>query len=478
MTAAGHDALEGYELVGELGRGTFGVVVLARQVALDRLVAVKRVTGAFAVDEEARARLQREAQALARLEHPNIVRLYDFRRDGRDAAIIMEYVPGESLDRRLARGEMSTDTALAVLTAVAAALEHAHSRGIVHRDVKPANVLLSESGEVKLADFGLARVLAGATALRTRAGTVMGTPAYMAPEQVLGERVDERTDAYAYSVLAYELLTGQRPFAREDAQHMRDAHLFEPPPPPNALVSDFPARASAAIMRGLAKDPAQRASVREVANAITRVPSRAWPHVVFAPSAPTPASDAGATDMTVGAVAQPVVAQRRARAASSRPGDVPDVEPPVFAPAPRRRRTRRNLAIGLAIGLGIVALAAGWLVLRRHGANSSLAVREARVSVAPVTAHCPRATFVFDGTIATNGADGTAQVRWRRPDGAYTTPQTLRVLHHDHTATATLHYTVEGNDTATVDATLEVLAPQSRSATSPTAHYTCNRSSP
>jgi Serine/threonine protein kinase len=227
MNPDNSDDSDRYEIVAELGRGGLGVVLLARHVALDRLVAIKRVAGAFAIDPDARARLRREAQALGRLDHPNIVHVYDFVSSGDEGLIIMEYVQGESLDRLMAQDLVPTAAATSILVDVAAALTHAHERGVVHRDVKPSNVIVAPDGQAKLTDFGLARLLTSSSALRTRPGTVMGTPEYMAPEQILGEETDERTDAYAFAAMAYALLTRRPVFDRSDRRALLDAHLLE-----------------------------------------------------------------------------------------------------------------------------------------------------------------------------------------------------------------------------------------------------------
>jgi serine/threonine protein kinase len=150
--------------------------------------------------------------------------VYDFVSSRDEGLIVMEYVQGESLDRLMAQDLVPTAAATSILADVAAALTHAHERGVVHRDVKPSNVIVAPDGQAKLTDFGLARLLASSSALRTRPGTVMGTPEYMAPEQILGEDTDERTDAYAFAAMAYALLTRRPVFDRSDRRPMLDAH--------------------------------------------------------------------------------------------------------------------------------------------------------------------------------------------------------------------------------------------------------------
>ena len=194
-----------------------------------------------------------------RLDHRAIVRLYDVIGSGTAVLIVMEYVPGSSLDRLRVPTDVDGPAALRILADVADALEHAHPRGVVHRDVKPANVLVTESGHAKLSDFGLARLVADDATFRTHAGTVMGTAAYMAPEQILGDReVTEAVDAYAFAVLAYELLTGSSPFKATGPRALLDAHLHGVPRPAREIVTGFPEPAARVLLAGLEKDPSRR----------------------------------------------------------------------------------------------------------------------------------------------------------------------------------------------------------------------------
>jgi len=204
-----------YEILSELGRGAMGVVYLARDPKIGRDVAIKTIKLADkAAEDEVEAlrnRLVREAQSAGRLSHPGIVTMYDVDEEEGVSYIAMEYVRGETLEHKLRDFGRIEDLSFVahVLRETAEALDYAHSKGIIHRDVKPGNIMLADDGAVKIMDFGIARV--GSTKL-TQTGTVMGTPSYMSPEQVKGDDLDGRSDLFSLGVIAYEMLTGKKPF--------------------------------------------------------------------------------------------------------------------------------------------------------------------------------------------------------------------------------------------------------------------------
>ena len=252
---------ERYRLNSELGRGGMGVVYQATDLDLHREVAVKVLSGATSATSDARARLFREARAAAALNHPHIVSVHDVGEADGQPFFVMEYVGGPRLSH-------ARPTELARIVDVAiqicAALDHAHTNGIVHRDLKPDNVLLSrndQTSSVKLADLGIA--LPAYAARISQAGVIVGTAAYMAPEQALGQPVDARTDLYALGVLLYELTTGRLPFSGDDPLTIVSQHVHAPVVPPRVLRSDLPRSIEGIILRLLAKDPAQRFSSAE-----------------------------------------------------------------------------------------------------------------------------------------------------------------------------------------------------------------------
>lgn len=257
---------DGYVIERWLGGGGMGHVYQARDPRLDRLVAVKLLHAEVAASEEAEARFRREARALSRVLHPNVVGIHAFGRHANAWYLVMEYVEGKSLEQLLAQGRLPVATALELTRQVAAGLAEAHALGIVHRDIKPGNVLVRTlaSGDLlaKVADFGLARSSDDrATAVVTSKLAILGTPAYMAPEQIQAQPIDGRTDLYALAAMLYHLLTGSLPYPRDSLQATLIAHLIEPPPAlPAAVSREVPAGLERELLKALAKKPADRHS--------------------------------------------------------------------------------------------------------------------------------------------------------------------------------------------------------------------------
>jgi hypothetical protein len=245
-----------YEVQDFIGQGAMGLVYRAYHAQLERTGAVK-VLQAIAPDPDTTARFRHEAQAIAQLRHPNVLNVYDFGEYQGTPYMIVEYVPGGSLANRLSEGQLGQAEALKYLRGIAAGLDYAHEHGIVHRDVKPANVLLEKDNTPVLADFGLAKLLQGSS-LKSMTGVTTGTPAYMAPEQVAGSRVGPAADRYSLATIAYEMLTGVIPFDGEGLLELLYAQVHREPVPPSARNSSLKPRVDAVIMRGLAKDPAAR----------------------------------------------------------------------------------------------------------------------------------------------------------------------------------------------------------------------------
>src|SRR5215472_1364143 len=252
------EALGKYEIKRTLGRGAMGTVYEGWDPIIARRVAIKTVKLPDSADpetEDALARFRREAQAAGRLTHPNIVAVFDYGETNDLAYIVMEFVDGPSLKTLLDKNErFALADTVRVMQDVLAGLQFSHERGVVHRDIKPANVMLTSSGQAKIADFGIARIESSSM---TQAGTVLGTPAYMSPEQFMGQVVDARTDIYSSGVLLYQLLTGERPFEGGMSAIMHKALNTEPPPPSQLSVT-APPSFDAVVRRAMAKRPEDR----------------------------------------------------------------------------------------------------------------------------------------------------------------------------------------------------------------------------
>src|SRR5580704_3155163 len=251
-----------YEILAELGRGAMGIVYKARDPKINRVVAVKTISLAGQPPEDEldyRQRFFREAEAAGRVSHPGIVTIFDIGEEPETHApyIVMEFVGGQSLDKLLARHDhtLLPETALQLTLELADALDCAHGQGVVHRDLKPANILLTEDGHAKIADFGVAKLN---LSNRTLGGHVLGTPAYMSPEQLDGEVVDGRSDVFSLGVILYTVLTGYRPFQGNSAMTVSFKVVNREPVPATVLNTDLPLGLDYIIGRAMAKDPAQR----------------------------------------------------------------------------------------------------------------------------------------------------------------------------------------------------------------------------
>ena len=252
-----------YELDGVVGRGGMAEVYRARDIRLDRIVAVKTLRDDLARDQTFQARFRREAQSAASLNHPSIIAVYD---TGEDMVgpvpvpyIVMEYVDGRTL-RDLLRDDrrLLPERALEIVDGVLRALDYSHRNGIVHRDIKPANVMLTPTGDVKVMDFGIARALSDSQVTMTQTAQVIGTAQYLSPEQARGERVDARSDLYSTGCLLYELLTGRPPFSGDSPVAIAYQHVRENPVPPSQIDPEIPRWADAIVLKAMAKSPADR----------------------------------------------------------------------------------------------------------------------------------------------------------------------------------------------------------------------------
>jgi serine/threonine-protein kinase len=350
----------------ELGKGAMGIVYEGYDPMIERIVAIKTIRPEQLEGEDAAeqlARFRREAQAAGRLTHPNIVAVYDFGEDAGTTYIAMEFVKGRELQDILEKGErFQMHDVVRVMTQLLDALEHAHANGVVHRDVKPANIIILPDGKVKVADFGIARV---ESSNLTQAGMVLGTPSYMSPEQFMGQTVDGRSDLFSAGVILYQLLTGEKPFTGSVTTIMHKV-LQEQPLPPSTLNVQVPKAFDTLIQKALAKRPDERyQTARDLAAAIRAAAEASAP-------AGSGAADATVVDLDAtlspGQAAQATIRQAAARAEETLRREATvrtPAAPPPAAPAAAAPQ-RSGLPAGLVVGVvAVVALAAagGWYAL-------------------------------------------------------------------------------------------------------------------
>jgi len=276
-----------YEIVEQLGRGGMATVFKARHTVLDRDAALKFLDLAFLEDPEFVKRFRHEARVIAGLDHPNIVPVFDFSEHEGLPYLVMKFVEGETLKARLERGKLSTAHIAEMVQAIGNGLSYAHEQGVLHRDVKPSNVLLGKDGSIYLSDFGLARMAASAQSTLSRE-FMLGTPQYISPEQARSEpNLDARTDVYSFGILIYELLVGQVPFDADTPISIIHDHLYTPPPRPSAEAPGMPEDVDRVILRALAKDKKERfATVDEMVEALRESMQAVWPSTA-APSMAT-----------------------------------------------------------------------------------------------------------------------------------------------------------------------------------------------
>lgn len=243
-----------YEIISEIGQGAMGVVYKATDPLIDRIVAIKTINLGLAQEEkeEYEGRFYQEAKAAGRLSHPNIVTIYDVGKSGEVAYIAMEFLQGREIRDILNEGQiLPVREVLDIVSQVALGLAYAHEHGIVHRDVKPSNIMMIRDGHVKITDFGIARM--ESASVRTQTGMVLGSPKYMSPEQVMGKLIDQRSDIFSLGVMLYEMLTGKAPFAGENVNAIMYQTLNAIPPPPSSLNPAVPDMLNFIVAKALAK---------------------------------------------------------------------------------------------------------------------------------------------------------------------------------------------------------------------------------
>ena len=280
---AGERYIGKYRVKGELGRGGMGAVYLAEQPGLGREVAIKELIQSAATDPVALKRFLQEAQVMARTSHPNLVQVHDLELSGEANYIVLEFVRGKSLRDWLNRGPIPPPQVFAVMHGVLQALDYAHKHAIVHRDMKPENVLLSDDGMVKVADFGIARLTddTGVGGTATKTGTTVGTPQYMSPEQVASSKVDGRSDLYSAGIMFYELVAGQAPFTANESDGpftLMAKHVQAPPKPPSLHRPGLDMALEEAILKSISKRPEDRFQTgQEFDDVIARIADRLFP---------------------------------------------------------------------------------------------------------------------------------------------------------------------------------------------------------
>ena len=343
-----------YKILKMLGKGGMGAVFLAQDLTLDREVAIKVLPPDISQDPKVIQRFQQEAKTAAKLDHTNIIPIYRVESEGGLNYFVMKYIAGTSLEDVLEQKlPLSADYTQRVLWEAACALGHAHQRGIVHRDVKPANIMFDHDGRVMLTDFGISKALQSASGF-TGTGMIIGTPHYMAPEQAKGQPVDGRADQYSLGVVGYRMITGQLPFSGDSVHTILYKHIFEQAPRTSSIRQDMPPHLSEAISRALAKEPEQRyATMEDFATAV-------WPEQ------PVTSAKAGKTQRRPApARTAPVTADTPTEVTSAPTTPIPRSGMKVGVPA------RKKSSVGLVVGVAVVAVVGvgGYMALSGGGGD-------------------------------------------------------------------------------------------------------------
>jgi|GEM_PF-4681449 len=363
-------ALPGYEIGGELGRGSFGVVLAGRHRQLGREVAIKRLSSSLGEDPEIRRRFVKEARLLGGLDHPHVVPVYDFVESDGLLLLVMERLTGGTLADRL--GHLTPHASCAVVLGCCAGLHHAHGRGVLHRDVKPDNLMFTADGTIKVTDFGIAKVVGGSETVMTKAGSVQGTPAYMAPEQVESLDVTPATDVYAAGTVLYELLAGTLPYP--PASGLLNGlyqRVHEDPKPLGVAAPHIPSEIATVVDRAIARHPNERFDTAEllgeaVAGAASAAWGRAWLNGTGVPVLASGRIVAALTDEIPAVPVAPDNTQRVATTAThpATPDSVEDTARRGGPRSPGRPMYRLMAVLAVVAVLGGIAVA---LVLVRGG---------------------------------------------------------------------------------------------------------------
>ena len=322
-----------YRIISELGKGSMGVVYKAHDPEIDRMIALKVMRPDRLASDALQLRFLKEARAVGRLSHPGIVTVYDVGRDHDTIFIAMEFLEGRPLSDSVRRGAMPVETVVDIGVQVADALDYGHGKGIVHRDIKPTNIIMTPDGKAKITDFGIAHIEDPQATQQTQAGEILGTPAYMAPEQVKGQPVDGRSDLFSLGVILYELATGVKPFKGNNMASLFHSITMDTPEPPSAIAPLLTKPLSDLIVRSLDKDPGKRfQSGAEMVRALQQASTK--------PAAPTTLQKTPVTTkpLVIGVVAAAVIVIAVAAwyfggdRQPSQPVDVPSTIEPVAQP--------------------------------------------------------------------------------------------------------------------------------------------------
>jgi len=344
-----------YKVDGLIGRGGMGAVFKAVDMTLDRPVAIKVLPPEMSHDEKFVGRFEREARTAAKLDHPSIIPIYAVESSGGLHYFVMKFITGRSLDQVLDAGPVPIELAQRVVWQCATALGHAHQRGVIHRDIKPGNIMIDDEGRSVLTDFGISKALQAATQL-TATGQVIGTPHYMSPEQAKGLNVDGRSDQYSLALVAYRMLTGDLPFQDESVHTVLYKQIFEEPPPLNEKRPDAPAFLVDAIRRGMTKNPDERfATMEEFATAV-------WPENPVAPT--------GGLHGSMAAVTGPSLADQPTEITSATP-PTPSTPAPAASPKPAPRKKSRAVPAIAAVVVILGGAGAAFVMMQGGGGEAA-----------------------------------------------------------------------------------------------------------
>jgi serine/threonine protein kinase len=421
-----------YEILGLLGEGGMAVVYRARQINVGRDVAFKVIESRLANSPDFIKRFEREAHTIANLNHPHILKLFDFGHHEGLVYLVMELQPGGSLAQWLRNeGALPIEQVARYISQIGSALDYAHGRGVIHRDLKPQNVLLDEQLNAILTDFGVARIVGDVTAL-TGSGVAVGTPAYMAPEQWHGTEVDARTDLYTLAVMAYELLTARTPYIADTPPAMMYKHLHEQPTPLRELRAELPASIEQVLLKGMAKAPEERfQTAAEFAEAFQEAMTGKVPNSIKVNLPPRTKSAKPTTPV----ISTPTLARQKAAAAQN--------------------RSQLPLILGGLIALALIGILA--LLVGRSGSDTpalSAAGSETSVQIAadlsPTATETPTATFTATATATfTATATETPTATFTATATPTLTPSPTNTPSATLTPTATATFTTSPTPTAT-----------------------------